>query len=148
MTELAEYLATCSQRVESFFDSNLPSKDEAPTTLHGAIRYSAMSGGKRIRPALVYATGEALGIELTDIDCIAGSIELMHSYSLIHDDLPAMDDDDLRRGKLTCHRAYDEATAILAGDAMQALAFSILTDASIPGPEAAIRSQLTNQLAH
>jgi farnesyl diphosphate synthase len=107
-----------------------------------------MSGGKRIRPALVYATGEALGIELTDIDCIAGSIELMHSYSLIHDDLPAMDDDDLRRGKLTCHRAYDEATAILAGDAMQALAFSILTDASIPGPEAAIRSQLTNQLAH
>lgn len=148
MTELAEYLATCSQRVETFFDTNLPSKNQAPTTLHGAIRYSAMNGGKRIRPALVYATGEALGIDLADIDCIACSIELMHSYSLIHDDLPAMDDDDLRRGKPTCHRAYDEATAILAGDAMQALAFSVLTDTSITGPEAAIRSQLTNQLAH
>jgi geranylgeranyl pyrophosphate synthase len=148
LTELAEYLATCSQRVELFFDRNLPSKDQAPTTLHGAIRYSAMNGGKRIRPALVYATAEALDIELSDIDCIAGSIELMHSYSLIHDDLPAMDDDDLRRGKPTCHRAFDEATAILAGDAMQALAFSVLTDTLIPGPEAAIRSQLTNQLAH
>lgn len=148
MTELAEYLATCSQRVESFFDKNLPSKNQAPTTLHGAIRYSAMNGGKRIRPALVYATAETLGIELSEIDCIAGSIELMHSYSLIHDDLPAMDDDDLRRGKPTCHRAYDEATAILAGDAMQALAFSVLTDHSIPGPEPALRSQLTNQLAH
>ncbi|MDW3096347.1 MAG: polyprenyl synthetase family protein [Gammaproteobacteria bacterium] len=148
MTEITEYLATCSQRVELFFDNNLPSKDQAPTTLHGAIRYSAMNGGKRIRPALVYATGEALGINPIEIDCIAGAIELMHSYSLIHDDLPAMDDDDLRRGKPTCHRAYDEATAILAGDAMQALAFSFLTNLSIDGPEAAIRSQLTNQLAH
>jgi geranylgeranyl diphosphate synthase, type II len=148
LTQLTEYLAIYSQRVESFFDKNLPTKDQAPTTLHGAIRYSAMNGGKRIRPALVYATGETLGIELSKIDCIAGAIELMHSYSLIHDDLPAMDDDDLRRGKPTCHRAYDEATAILAGDAMQALAFSVLTDLSIPGPEAAIRSQLTNQLAH
>ncbi len=148
MTDLAEYLASCGRRVESFFDKNLPSKDQAPTTLHDAIRYSAMNGGKRIRPALVYATGEALGIEWSNIDCIAGSIELMHSYSLIHDDLPAMDDDDLRRGKPTCHRAFDEATAILAGDAMQTLAFSVLTDASIPGPEAAIRAQLTNQLAY
>ncbi len=148
MTDLTEYLATCSQRVESFLDKNLPTKNQAPTTLHDAIRYSAMNGGKRIRPALVYATGEALGLKSSDIDCIAGSIELMHSYSLIHDDLPAMDDDDLRRGKPTCHRAYDEATAILAGDAMQALAFSVLTDIADPGPEAAIRAQLTNQLAH
>ena len=148
MTELTDYLATCSQRVESFFDTHLPSKDQAPTTLHGAIRYSAMNGGKRIRPALVYATGEALGINPSEIDCIAGAIELMHSYSLIHDDLPAMDDDDLRRGKPTCHRAYDEATAILAGDAMQALAFSLLTNLSINGPDAATRSKLTNQLAH
>ncbi|MFK8026779.1 MAG: polyprenyl synthetase family protein [Gammaproteobacteria bacterium] len=148
MTALTEYLATCSQRVESFFDNHLPSKDQAPTTLHGAIRYSAMNGGKRIRPALVYATGEALGLRSDDIDCIAGSIELMHSYSLIHDDLPAMDDDDLRRGKPTCHRAFDEATAILAGDAMQALAFSVLTDPAIPGPKAEIRTQLCHQLAH
>jgi geranylgeranyl pyrophosphate synthase len=107
-----------------------------------------MNGGKRIRPALVYATAEALGLELSNIDCVAGSIELMHCYSLIHDDLPAMDDDDLRRGQPTCHRAFDEATAILAGDAMQALAFSMLTDLSVSGPDAAIRSQLSHQLAH
>lgn len=148
MTDLNEYLAICSQRVEIFFDSNLPSKNLAPTTLHSAIRYSAMSGGKRIRPALVYATGEALEIEPDTIDCIAASIELMHCYSLIHDDLPAMDDDDLRRGLPTCHRVFDEATAILAGDAMQALAFSVLTDDSNPGPEHAIRSRLANLLAH
>lgn len=147
MTELTDYLATCSQRVESFFDKTLPSKNQAPTTLHSAIRYSAMYGGKRIRPALVYATAETLGMDLPTVDCIASAIELMHCYSLIHDDLPAMDDDDLRRGKPTCHRAYDEATAILAGDAMQALAFSVLTDTSIPGPDPATRCQLTHQLA-
>lgn len=147
MTDLTSFLRSCSQRVETFFDNRLPSKNQAPTTLHGAIRYSAMNGGKRIRPALVYATAEALNLAADQVDCIAASIELMHCYSLIHDDLPAMDDDDLRRGKLTCHRAYDEATAILAGDAMQALAFSLLTDSSIIGPDAAIRSQLTFQLA-
>lgn len=147
MTNLNDYLEQCSQRVESFFDKALPTKDQAPTTLHSAIRYSALSGGKRIRPALVYATGEALGLELSKIDCIAAAIELMHCYSLIHDDLPAMDDDDLRRGKPTVHRAYDEATAILAGDAMQALAFSVLTDEQLPGPDHAIRSRLTYLLA-
>ena len=147
MTDLANYLASCCQRVETFFDQHLPSKNQAPTTLHGAIRYSAMNGGKRIRPALVYATAEALSIETKHVDCVAGAIELMHCYSLIHDDLPAMDDDDLRRGKPTCHRAYDEATAILAGDAMQALAFSILTDANTEGPNQSLRAQLTYKLA-
>ncbi len=147
MTDLNEYLEQCSQRVENFFNQHLPEKEQAPTTLHSAIRYSAMSGGKRIRPALVYATAEALQIDMTTVDCIAGAIELMHCYSLIHDDLPAMDDDDLRRGKPTVHRAYDEATAILAGDAMQALAFSVLTDCSIPGPDDAIRAHLTHQLS-
>ena len=148
MTDLNEYLEKCNLRVEKFFSEHLPEKSQAPTTLHSAIQYSAMSGGKRIRPALVYATAEALQIDITSIDCIAGAIELMHCYSLIHDDLPAMDDDDLRRGKPTVHCAYDEATAILAGDAMQALAFSVLTDASIPGPDQATRARLTYQLSN
>jgi geranylgeranyl pyrophosphate synthase len=95
----------------------------------------------------VYATAEALNLQQHHVDCIAASIELMHCYSLIHDDLPAMDDDDLRRGIPTCHRAYDEATAILAGDAMQALAFALLTDQEISGPDASTRAQLCHQLA-
>ena len=148
MTDLNELLSSYSQRVESFLEQTLPSESINPTTLHSAIRYAALGGGKRIRPALVYATGEALTLNPEQLDCIAASVELMHCYSLIHDDLPAMDDDDLRRGQPTCHRAYDEATAILAGDAMQALAFSILTDRSLPGPIQSIRSQLVFSLAN
>lgn len=147
MTDLTSFLATSSQRVEKFFDIHLPSKNQAPTTLHGAIRYAAMSGGKRIRPALVYATARALDLETSEVDCVAAAIELIHCYSLIHDDLPAMDDDDLRRGKPTCHVAYDEATAILAGDAMQAFAFAVLTNTTIRGPTAEIRARLAYQLA-
>ena len=90
------------------------------------MRYSALDEGKRFRPVLVYASGKALGLTMDRLDPVACAIELIHAYSLIHDDLPAMDDDDLRRGRPTCHRAYDEATAILAGDALQALAFEIL----------------------
>jgi geranylgeranyl pyrophosphate synthase len=93
------------------------------------MRYSALSGGKRIRPVLAYATGAALGLSAEQVDPIATAIECIHAYSLIHDDLPAMDNDDLRRGRPTCHRAFDEATAILAGDALQALAFQILASA-------------------
>ena len=91
------------------------------------MRYSVLGGGKRIRPILVYATGEALGLNPQTLDGPACAVELIHAYSLIHDDLPAMDNDDLRRGKPTCHRAFDEATAILAGDGLQALAFYILS---------------------
>lgn len=99
-----------------------------PAILHDAMRYSALAGGKRFRPVLIYASGQALGLAMEELDPLACAIELIHAYSLIHDDLPAMDDDDLRRGRPTCHRAYDEATAILAGDALQALAFEILAD--------------------
>lgn len=148
MTDLTSFLGSCSQRVETFFNNNIPAKDLAPTTLHSAIRYSAMNGGKRIRPALVYATAETVKLPLEQVDCIAAAIEVMHCYSLIHDDLPAMDDDDLRRGMPTCHRAFDEATAILAGDAMQALAFSFLTDSTIDGPEPMHRATLTFLLAN
>ena len=147
MTDLNDLLSTYGQRVETYLEQYLPSETLNPTTLHRAIRYAALGNGKRIRPALVYATGEALELDLKQLDSIAASVELMHCYSLIHDDLPAMDDDDLRRGRPTCHRAFDEATAILAGDAMQALAFSILTDTSVHGPNETIRTQLVYLLA-
>ena len=147
MTSLNNFLEQCSQRVELFFDRILPAQDRAPATLHQAIRYAAMNGGKRIRPALVYATANAVGLELSKMDCVAGAIELMHCYSLIHDDLPAMDDDDLRRGRPTLHRTYDEATAILAGDAIQALAFSVLTNNRLGGPSDRLRPQLAHTLA-
>jgi len=115
-----------AERVNQQLSERLPKDTDAPKILHKAMRYSVLGGGKRIRPALVYATGEALSTNLTSLDCAACAVELMHCYSLIHDDLPAMDDDDLRRGQPTCHKAFDEATAILAGDAIQAQAFAML----------------------
>ena len=113
-------------RFDDVLDRHLPPEDAEPRDLHRAMRYAALGGGKRFRPVLTYASGHALGVPQTSIDPIAAHIELIHAYSLIHDDLPAMDDDDLRRGRPTCHRAFDEATAILAGDALQALAFEVL----------------------
>lgn len=113
------------QRIESFLDSLLPIKE--PNHLCEAMRYAVLGGGKRIRALLVYATGEALGIKADHLDMSAAAIELIHAYSLIHDDLPCMDDDELRRGKPTVHIAFDEATAVLAGDALQTLAFQILS---------------------
>ncbi len=124
-----------TNRVNLHLTSWLPEEADSPTTLHKAMRYSVLGGGKRIRPALVYATGAALSTNPEILDAAACSVELMHSYSLIHDDLPAMDNDDLRRGLPTCHRAFDEATAILAGDAIQALAFSILANDSAPSQQ-------------
>jgi geranylgeranyl pyrophosphate synthase len=120
------YIRICKQRVEQALDLRLPSPDTLPGRLHEAMRYACLDGGKRIRPLLVYATGEALGVDPDILDAPACAIELMHVYSLVHDDLPAMDDDDLRRNRPTCHRAYDEATAILVGDALQTLAFQVI----------------------
>ena len=119
-------MAKCQERLEDSFNAWLPAATTHPATLHGAMRYSVMDGGKRIRPTLVYAAGQAAGATPQSLDRAACAIELIHAYSLIHDDLPAMDDDDLRRGKPSCHRAFNEATAILAGDALQSLAFQIL----------------------
>jgi geranylgeranyl pyrophosphate synthase len=113
-------------RVETKLDRILPPATHPPEWLHQAMRYSVLGGGKRIRPVLVYATGTALGIPLQELDGPAAAIELMHAFSLVHDDLPAMDDDNLRRGRPTTHRAFDEATAILAADALQPLAFGLL----------------------
>ena len=123
---LASTLARYQKQIENALDRALPVTDCAPEKLHQAMRYAVLGPGKRIRPVLVYATGEALGQSLERLDNAAVAVELIHAYSLIHDDLPAMDDDDLRRGRPTCHKAFDEATAILAGDAIQALAFEVI----------------------
>jgi len=129
---LSDSLKIYCSRVEKALDHWLPAATIQPAYLHNAMRYSVLSDGKRIRPALVYATGDAFGLDHEELDGPACAVEIIHAYSLIHDDLPAMDDDDLRRGNPTCHKAYDEATAILAGDALQALAFHILAhDAKI-----------------
>src|SRR6202789_4251706 len=113
-------------RVHAVLDAALPAADLVPQRLHAAQRYAVLGGGKRLRPLLVYCTGEALQVPVDILDAPAAAVELIHSYSLVHDDLPAMDNDDLRRGQPTTHRAFDEATAILAGDALQVLAFSLL----------------------
>lgn len=126
MNNLKTYLAACQARIERALDARLPAATLLPTALHQAMRYCVLDGGKRTRPLLTYATGQALGLHEDLLDAQACAVEFIHVYSLIHDDLPAMDDDDLRRGKPTCHKAFDEATAILAGDALQALAFDVL----------------------
>ena len=115
-----------TERIVAYLRQSLPSADTTPRRLHEAMRYAVLNGGKRIRPLLVYATGECLGIAVEKLDPAAAAIELIHAFSLVHDDLPAMDNDDLRRGKPTVHVKFDEATAILAADALQPLAFSVL----------------------
>ena len=127
VTDHPSELSAWQARIEQVLDDLLPSASQDPSILHQAMRYSALGSGKRFRPVLVYATGKSLDLAMEQLDPIAAAVELIHAYSLIHDDLPTMDDDDLRRGRPTCHRAFDEATAILAGDALQALAFEVLT---------------------
>lgn len=119
-------IAKYQQRVNTRLDEVLPPATLAPERLHDAMRYAVFNGGKRVRPLLVYAAGECLDVDSELLDGPAVAIELIHAFSLVHDDLPAMDDDDLRRGKPTVHVQYDEATAILAADALQPLAFSVL----------------------
>ncbi|MEZ5477531.1 MAG: polyprenyl synthetase family protein [Thiolinea sp.] len=127
-------------RVDAVLERVLPAAHILPARLHEAMRYAVLNGGKRARPLLVYATGEALQVPPAVLDIPAAAIELIHAYSLVHDDLPAMDDDDLRRGQPSCHRQYDEATAILVGDALQALAFQLL--ATAPELEVAAEQRL------
>jgi geranylgeranyl diphosphate synthase, type II len=144
MSNLKTYLSVCQNRVERALDARLPNENILPQKLHQAMRYSVLDGGKRTRPLLTYATGIALGLSEDVLDAPACAVEFIHVYSLIHDDLPAMDNDDLRRGKPTCHKAYDEASAILAGDALQALAFEILAnDPSIQADAAARLKMIT-----
>jgi geranylgeranyl pyrophosphate synthase len=134
-------------RVQRVLDAALPAADVSPQRLHAAQRYAVLGGGKRLRPLLVYCTGEALGVSASALDAPAAAVELIHSYSLVHDDLPAMDDDDLRRGQPTTHRAFDEATAILAGDALQVLAFSLLARDRAAGVSSEARLNMIQILA-
>ena len=113
-------------RIETVLARTLPAADVAPQTLHSAMRYSALGGGKRVRALLCYAAAELCNTELKIADAAASAVELIHAYSLVHDDMPCMDDDDLRRGKPSCHKQYDDATALLVGDALQSLAFEVL----------------------
>ena len=133
------------QRVDSCLHNWLPADTTHPFDLHKAMRYAVFNGGKRVRPVLVYAAGQATGADPSRLDAAACAVELIHAYSLVHDDLPAMDDDDLRRGKPTCHKAFDDATAILAGDALQALAFHILVQRSNTEPGKLV--QMMDELA-
>jgi geranylgeranyl pyrophosphate synthase len=146
MQSLDDFLAAVRARSEAALDRLLPPVDLPVARLAQAMRYAALGGGKRLRAALVYAGGEALGADWAALDAPAAAVELIHAYSLVHDDLPAMDDDDLRRGKPTCHRAFDEATAILAGDALQTLAFEVLAEADAIAPER--RLAMVRELAH
>jgi geranylgeranyl pyrophosphate synthase len=139
-------LAASAQRTEATLARLLPRAELAPERLHAAMRYSTLNGGKRLRAHWVYASGAACAAPAAALDVIAASVEIIHAYSLIHDDLPAMDNDDLRRGKPTCHRAFDEATAILAGDALQALAFELL--AVTPELSAERKLPLLKRLGH
>lgn len=141
------YLDACKQRVEAVLDKWLPESRIQPERLHEAMRYATLEGGKRIRPMLVYAAGEALGVPQEQLDGPASAVELIHAYSLVHDDLPAMDDDELRRGRPACHIAFDEASAILAGDALQALAFRLLSSDQRMHVAAEIRLMMIENLA-
>src|SRR6266481_5297684 len=144
--ELESRLRDYQSRVQAVLDRVLPAADVSPQRLHAAQRYAVLGGGKRLRPLLVYCTGEALGIPASALDAPAAAVELIHSYSLVHDDLPAMDNDDLRRGQPTAHKAFDEATAILAGDGLLTLAFDILARPETH-PNPAVRAELVLALA-
>jgi farnesyl diphosphate synthase len=135
------------KRVDAALDSWLPEAEVNPERLHQAMRYAVLAPGKRVRPVLVYATADALGLPLERVDGAACAVEIIHAYSLIHDDLPAMDDDDLRRGRPTCHRQFDEAIAILAGDALQALAFYIISHDPAMTADPAARLRMIENLA-
>src|ERR1700723_3041442 len=143
----AAQLESWRSRMEIALAARLPAPTVVPTRLHEAMRYSVLGGGKRIRPALLFATARTLGLSEDEVEAAACAIELVHVYSLVHDDLPAMDDDDLRRGRPTCHKAFDEATAVLVGDALQTLAFHVLTrDPALPASPA-VRLKLVELLA-
>lgn len=141
----SEFLTSCRARVDKALEQALPLDQSHCPRLTEAMRYSLMNGGKRVRPVLAYASAQAVGSISPATDQVACALEMIHAYSLVHDDLPAMDDDDLRRGQPTCHIAFDEATAILAGDALQTQAFEQLTQAE--DLDAALRLRLVQELA-
>ncbi len=130
--DFLSWMNDIQQRTEVALDTTLPAADIAPARLHQAMRYSVLGGGKRVRPLLCHAAGSIFGAAAEVLDSPASAVELIHAYSLVHDDMPCMDDDDMRRGKPSCHVAYDDATALLVGDALQTMAFQKLS-ARLPG---------------
>jgi farnesyl diphosphate synthase len=140
-------IAFYQTRIERVLERCLELPDSGTARLREGMRYSVLGGGKRLRPTLVYTSGESLGVPLEQLDAPAAAVELIHVYSLVHDDLPAMDNDDLRRGRPTCHRAFDEATAILVGDALQALAFDVIADDTGSGVPPTARLEMIRVLA-
>lgn len=147
MTKLSN-IEQIQQRIDKYLNDKLDSLVINDEKLHSAMRYGLLIGGKRMRPYLAYITGEALDAEQSDIDGVAAALECIHAYSLLHDDLPAMDDDDLRRGQPTCHKAFDEATAILAGDSLQTLAFDIIANHQFSVDIATKRIELLRHLVN
>ena len=133
-------------QVESALERLLPAADVVPHRLHQAMRYAVLGAGKRVRPLLAFGAGEIAGADPARLEVVACAVECIHAYSLVHDDLPCMDDDVLRRGRPTCHVEYDEATALLAGDSLQALAFQLLTDQRL-ADDAAIQMEMVRILA-
>lgn len=142
---LGDYIAFQQKRVDAALDKWVPAESEDPSTIHQAMRYSLFAGGKRVRPLLAIAAAEAVGDSTDGVENAACSLELIHTYSLIHDDLPALDNDDLRRGRPTCHKVFGDAMAILAGDALLTLAFEVL--AKLHGVDAQRRIDLVAELA-
>lgn len=126
--DFQNWATSCQARIETFLEARLPAIDCVPERLHKAMRYSVLGGGKRVRPLLSFAAGELAAAEVERVTTVAAAVELIHAYSLVHDDLPCMDDDILRRGKPTCHIEFDEATALLTGDSLQTLAFEIMAE--------------------
>jgi geranylgeranyl pyrophosphate synthase len=146
-TAFGAQIQSWQTHMERALSARLPGADVEPRRLHAAMRYSVLQGGKRVRPMLLFSTARAVGLADAQVEAAACALELIHAYSLVHDDLPAMDDDDLRRGRPTCHKAFDEATALLVGDALQSLAFQLLaSDAALPAAPT-IRLRLIEMLA-
>ncbi|HEX5363756.1 MAG TPA: farnesyl diphosphate synthase [Gallionella sp.] len=144
--DFQSWVAARQSHFEEVLRGLLPSADVAPTRLHEAMRYAVLDGGKRVRPLLAFAAGELAGADPARLDVAAAAVELIHAYSLVHDDMPCMDDDVLRRGKPTCHVQYDEATALLVGDSLQTLAFQLLAEHRL-ADDASRQLEMVKQLA-
>src|SRR6266576_875171 len=144
-TGAREFCASCRLAVDAELDRLIPKETDEPRRIHAAIRWSVFAGGKRFRPALLMAVGQTFGAPPDQLLGTSCALELIHAYSLIHDDLPSMDNDDLRRGRATCHVKFDEATAILAGDALQALAFQTIAEDEKLAPD--LRVKLISEVA-
>ncbi|OQW40907.1 MAG: geranyl transferase [Proteobacteria bacterium SG_bin4] len=144
--DFQNWASSCQARIEAFLEARLPAWDCVPERLHKAMRYSVLGGGKRVRPLLSFAAGELAVADVERVTIVAAAVELIHAYSLVHDDLPCMDDDILRRGKPTCHVEFDEATALLTGDSLQTLAFELLAEKRI-ADAAETQLEMITQLA-